>query len=85
MTLVGFATVIGCTAAGNLILNLGAGVSDAERVLFGFSAGSRGGGSLCSGMAVSSMPSCCVGCRSDIAQVFAAAQLVGVVALLAWC
>ena len=40
MTLVGFATVIGCTVAANPILKLGAGVSDAERVLL-VSAGSR--------------------------------------------
>jgi drug/metabolite transporter (DMT)-like permease len=79
MTLIGFAAVIGCTVAANLMLKLGADVSAAERIFFGV----LGWKSL-AGLAV-------FGCGGiiyavllrrvplNIAQVFAAAQFIGVV------
>jgi len=78
-TLAGFAAVIACTVAANLMLKLGAGVPEAERVLFGLL-----GWKSVAGLAL-------FGCGGivyafllrrvplNLAQVFAAAQFVGVV------
>jgi len=72
-SLLGFAAMIALTVAANLLLKLGAGVTEV------FSAGSPWRGWHYSGVAGSSTPSCCDRCRSTSAVSFTAAQFVGVV------
>ena len=78
-TLLGFVAVIACTVAANLMLKLGASVPEAQRVLFGLlgwksAAGLAlfGCGGIVYALLLRRVP-------LNIAQVFAAAQFVGVV------
>jgi drug/metabolite transporter (DMT)-like permease len=78
-TLIGFAAMIGCTVAGNLMLKLGAGVSKAERVFFGvFGWKSVAGLALfgCGGIIYAVLLR---RVPLNLAQGFAAAQFIGVV------
>jgi len=79
ITLLGFVAVIACTVAANLMLKLGASVPEAQRVLFGLlgwksAAGLAlfGCGGIVYALLLRRVP-------LNIAQVFAAAQFVGVV------
>ena len=79
LILLGFVTVIACTVAANLMLKLGASVPEAQRVLFGLlgwksAAGLAlfGCGGIVYALLLRRVP-------LNIAQVFAAAQFVGVV------
>ena len=79
ITLSGFVAVIACTVAANLMLKLGASVPEAQRVLFGLlgwksAAGLAlfGCGGIVYALLLRRVP-------LNIAQVFAAAQFVGVV------
>ena len=79
-TLIGFAAVIACTVMANLMLKLGAGVPEAERILFGvFGWKSMAGLALfgCGGIIYAVLLR---RVPLNLAQVFAAAQFVGVVA-----
>ena len=78
-TLVGFAAMIALTVAANLMLKLGAGVPEAQRILFGvFGWKSAAGlalfgcGGIVYGVLLRRVP-------LNLAQVFASAQFVGVV------
>ena len=78
-TLVGFAAVISCTVAANLMLKLGAGVPAPQRIFFGVlgwqsAAGLAlfGCGGILYAVLLRRVP-------LNLAQVFAAAQFVGVV------
>jgi drug/metabolite transporter (DMT)-like permease len=78
-TLIGFAAVIACTVGANLMLKLGAGVPEAQRIFFGvFGWKSVAGlavfgcGGIIYGVLLRRVP-------LNIAQVFAAAQFIGVV------
>jgi drug/metabolite transporter (DMT)-like permease len=78
-TLIGFAAVIACTVAANLMLKLGADVPEAQRVFFGvFGWESVAGlavfgcGGIIYGVLLRRVP-------LNLAQVFAAAQFIGVV------
>ena len=77
-TLLGFVAVIACTVAANLMLKLGASVPEAQRVLFGLlgwksAAGLAlfGCGGIVYALLLRRVP-------LNVAQVFAAAQFVGV-------
>ena len=78
-TLIGFAAVIASTVAANLMLKLGAGVPVAERVFFGVFGWKSvaglalfGGGGIIYAVLLRRVP-------LNLAQVFAAAQFIGVV------
>ena len=79
ITLLGFAAMVACTVAANLMLKLGAGVPEAQRILFGLlgwksAAGLAlfGCGGIVYALLLRRVP-------LNIAQVFAAGQFVGVV------
>jgi drug/metabolite transporter (DMT)-like permease len=78
-TLIGFATVIACTVAANLMLKLGADVPEAQRVflgIFGWKSVAGlavfGCGGIIYGVLLRRVP-------LNLAQVLAAAQFIGVV------
>ena len=79
MTLLGFIAVIACTVAANLMLKIGAGVPEVQRILFGvFGWKSAAGLALfgCGGIIYAILLR---RIPLNLAQVFAAAQFVGVV------
>jgi drug/metabolite transporter (DMT)-like permease len=79
ITLLGLVAVIACTVAANLMLKLGASVPEAQRVLFGLLGWKSAAGLALFGCGGIVYPLLLRRVPLNIAQVFAAAQFVGVV------